>query len=302
MAFTTPPGTPTPNWIDGTGTVLGSRIRAVWLNYISGQFPNALDAIGGGYYQLAGDDIRLSSNSRAFILNFPDPSHKIELRGHVAIDVTNDANLATGQGAFAVNVSSTFAGPVSFTDPVSLSDAGTTFSTSSDVTSTFAGPVSFTDPVSLSGVGTTFSTSSDVTSTFAGPVVLNGTIAVNNTVTLNQPIQQTGADGFISPSHEDISAPAADFDIDGEKNYVFIGAQSADVVGTLTFAGGGLPRVIRVVSRAMTPGFKIDFEFVAFPGTTLARFPTTGTRAWVDFYYNGLTWEVGAHGGGTVVF
>lgn len=273
MAFTTPPNTPIGGFVDGSPGNLGSRLRAPWLNYISGQFQNALDAIGGGYYQLVGDDLRLSSNLRKIVLNFPDPSKKIELRGHVAIDTTNDANMATGQGSFAVNVSSTF-----------------------------SGSVSFTDPVSLSAVGTTFSTSGDVTSTFGGPVVLNGTIAVNNTVTLNQPIKQTGADGFISPSHEDISAPAANFDIDGEKNVYFIGAQTADVDGILTYAGGGLPRVIRVVSQAMTPGFKIDFKFVAIPGTTIARFPTTGTRAWVEFYYNGLTWEVLAHGGGTVVF
>lgn len=97
--FTTPPR----HGPTGTGfTNETTKIRAEWLNYVGGAFPNALDAIGGGYYQLVGADLRLSSNTRGFILNFPDPSYKIELRGHVLLGTSNDANYPTGQGSVVI--------------------------------------------------------------------------------------------------------------------------------------------------------------------------------------------------------
>ena len=273
--FDTPPFTPTGGFTEGSANkTLGSQLRAAWLTYVAAQFPNALDAINGGYYQLVTANIALSSDSRGFVLNFPHVSHKIELRGHVSFAVTNDANYATGQGSFVSNVASTFSGTVAI-----------------DGTATFSNVVAFNG-----NPGTTVTTSANVTSIFNGPTT------INYPVTLNQPIVQTGPDGFVSPSNESISGPSANFNVDCLKNCVLIAAQTANVKGILTYASGGLPRIVRVVSRAMSPGFKIDFEFVAFPGTTIATFPTTGSRAWVDFYYNGLTWEVCAYGGGTVVY
>lgn len=103
--FTTPPFTPIGGFTEGLANKdLGARLRAPWLTYVAAQFPNALDAIGGGYYQLAGADLRMSSDTRAFVLNFPDPSHKIELRGHTVLGPTNDANLATGQGSVTIEI------------------------------------------------------------------------------------------------------------------------------------------------------------------------------------------------------
>jgi hypothetical protein len=287
--FTTPPR----HGPSGLGFTNGNtKIRAEWLNYVGGSFANALDAIGGGYYQLGGADLELSTGTCAFKLNFPDPSHAIELRGYVTIGTTNDPSFATGQGTLTVASAATFNNTIT-------ANAAVTYSN----TVAFNGAVTFNNTITTTGniavngnPGTTATTSANVT------LVLNGPTTVNNTVTLNQPIQQTGANGFVSPSHEDIAAPAVNFNIDGAKNIVFIGAQTVDVVGTLTYTGGGLPRVIRVVSQAMSPGFKIDFNFVAIPGTTLATFPSAGSRAWVDFYYNGLTWEVAAYGGGTIVY
>jgi hypothetical protein len=63
--LTVPPFTPSgPGFVNGT-----ILIDAAWLNYISQNFPRALDAVGGGYYQGSTDALRLSGDLRKITIS-----------------------------------------------------------------------------------------------------------------------------------------------------------------------------------------------------------------------------------------
>lgn len=142
--FTQPPQTPVGGFVDGSGMVRGSRLRAAWLNYVSGQLPNALDAIAGGYYQFTGS-IRLSSDTAQVKINAPGIGQPTKLLGFTTIGVSDDANYATGTGTLTVSVPATFSAGVTMTGALTFSNtvqfngavtvnAATTFTTNGDIT------------------------------------------------------------------------------------------------------------------------------------------------------------------------
>lgn len=142
--FTQPPQTPVGGFVDGSGMVRGSRLRAAWLNYVAGQFPNALDAIIGGYYQFTGS-IRLSSDTAQIKINAPAIGQPMKLLGFTTIGVSDDANYATGTGALTVSVPATFSAGVTMTGALTFSNtvqfngavtvnAATTFTSNGDIT------------------------------------------------------------------------------------------------------------------------------------------------------------------------
>jgi hypothetical protein len=188
--FTTPTYTPVGGFIDGTGTVLGSRLRGGWLNYVSGQFPNALDAINGGYYQFVAD-IELSSDSAQIKINAPDVAQPTKLLGFTTIGLSDDVNYATGTGTLTVAI------PATFTAGVTMSGA-----------LTFSNTVQFNGAVTVNAA-TTFTSNGDVTlqsgcavtgSSGSSLTMQNGTtttvdvLNVNDTLTMasNQNIVLTG--------------------------------------------------------------------------------------------------------------
>lgn len=95
--FITPTGTPPGGFSSVT------PVPASWFNYVSNNFPRAIDGVGGGYYQLAGADLRIASNTRIVKFNQADPSFPLELRGYVTIGLTDEGDYATGVGSFSVN-------------------------------------------------------------------------------------------------------------------------------------------------------------------------------------------------------
>lgn len=92
--LTVPPFTPSgPGFVNGL-----SKVDAAWLNYVSQNFPRALDAVGGGYYQGNGDALRLSGDQRKITINQPEFSRPLELRGYTVLGLTNDANYTQNVG------------------------------------------------------------------------------------------------------------------------------------------------------------------------------------------------------------
>lgn len=132
--FTTPPSTPSGGFTEGLANKnFGATLRAGWLNYISGQFPNALDAVNGGYYQVVGADIRLSSDTRQLKINAPAVGKPIALNGFVTIGLSDDANYVTGTGELTVSIPATFSAGVTFEDALTF-DAPVTFTGNGDIT------------------------------------------------------------------------------------------------------------------------------------------------------------------------
>lgn len=133
--FTVPPNTPGgPGFVDET-----SHLRAAWLNYVSNNFPKAVDGVGGGYYQLAGANLRFASNSRIVKFNLADPSFPLELRGYVTIGLTDEADYATGVGSLTVNVPATFTAGITYSGGITYSSTVTfngavTFGSGGDIT------------------------------------------------------------------------------------------------------------------------------------------------------------------------
>jgi hypothetical protein len=92
--LTIPPFTPSgPGFVNGL-----SNIDAGWLNYISQNFPRALDAVGGGYYQASTTDLRLSGDQRKIKITAPALAYPTELRGYLVLGQSDDINYATGVG------------------------------------------------------------------------------------------------------------------------------------------------------------------------------------------------------------
>lgn len=143
--FTTPPNTPVGGFLEGLANRdIGSLLRAAWLNYVSNQLPNALDAIGGGYYQFVGD-IKLSSDTKQIKINAPVIGHPTNLLGYTTIGLSDDVNYATGTGTLTVSIPATFtagvtmSGALIFSNTVQFNgavtvNAATTFTNSGDIT------------------------------------------------------------------------------------------------------------------------------------------------------------------------
>lgn len=142
--FQTPTNTPVGGFLEGTAGGLSSKLRASWLNYVSGQFPKALDAIDGGYYQFVGD-IRLSSDTKQIKINAPAAGQPTKLLGFTAIGPSDDTNYATGTGTLTVSIPATFtagvtmSGALTFSNTVQFNgavtvNAATTFTSNGDVT------------------------------------------------------------------------------------------------------------------------------------------------------------------------
>lgn len=92
--LTVPPLTPAgPGFVNGV-----SKIDAAWLNYVSQNFPRALDAVGGGYYQGASTALQLSGDLRKITINQPSATYPLELRGFITLGQTDDGNYTTGVG------------------------------------------------------------------------------------------------------------------------------------------------------------------------------------------------------------
>jgi hypothetical protein len=186
--FTTPTGTPSPNFIDGTGTVLGSRLRAVWLNYVSGQFPNALDAINGGYYQFIAD-IELSSDTAQIKVNAPDVAQPTKLLGFTTIGLSDDSNYATGTGTLTVAIPATFtagvtiSGAMTFSNTVQFNgavtvNAATTFTSNGDITLQSGCAVTGSS-------GSSLTMASGSTTTLASANTLSGANTISGATTLS---------------------------------------------------------------------------------------------------------------------
>jgi hypothetical protein len=108
--FTLPTGTPGAGFVTAT-----TRVPANWFNYVSNNYPNAVDGVGGGYYQLTGANLRFCSNNRIVKFNQADASFPLELRGYVTIGLTDEADYATGVGTLTVSVPTTFSSTLAFT-------------------------------------------------------------------------------------------------------------------------------------------------------------------------------------------
>lgn len=150
--FTKPTNTPVAGFTEGLANKdNGSLLRAAWLNYVSNNFPSILDAVGGGYYQLAGADLRLSSDTRKFKINSAAVGQPTSLLGFVRIGVTDDANYAVGVGDLIVSSPATFSAATVFS-------AGVTYS----------GAITYSNTVQFNGVVTlnaamTCTTNGDIT-------------------------------------------------------------------------------------------------------------------------------------------
>jgi hypothetical protein len=150
--FTKPTLTPVAGFTEGLANRNnGSLLRAAWLNYVSNNYPNALDAIGGGYYQLAGSDLRISSDTRAIKINSPAVGQPTSLLGFVRIGVTDDVNYAVGVGNLIVSSAATFSAATTFS-------AGVTFTGAI----TYSNTVAFNGAVTINAA-TTFTSNGDVT-------------------------------------------------------------------------------------------------------------------------------------------
>jgi hypothetical protein len=143
--FTTPTLTPVGGFIDEV-----SKIRAGWLNYVSNNFPNALDAIGGGYYQFTAA-IRLSSDTAQVKINSPALAQPTKLLGYVTIGVSDDVNYPVGVGTLTVSSAATFSAAVTFSAGVTYTGA-----------ITYSNTVAFNGAVTVNAA-TTFTSNGDVT-------------------------------------------------------------------------------------------------------------------------------------------
>ncbi len=142
-----------------------------WFNYLSTNFTKAVDGIGGGYYQLVGADLRVSSDVRKVKFNAPAMASPIELRGFVTIGLSDDANYATGTGALTIEVPTTFTAGMTFSGPI-----------------TFNNPVTFTsggDITLQSGCVLTAQSGSSIVVNSGGSIALNGTTTLGGAITFS---------------------------------------------------------------------------------------------------------------------
>jgi hypothetical protein len=191
---------PTPGTPGGVGFDTTTFVPPLWFNYISTNLGLAVDGFGGGYYQLAGADLRFSSDTRTFKWNSPAAGFPTELRGFVKIGLSDDVNYATGTGTFACEIPATFSSTVAFA-------GGMTFSGSV----TFNNPVTFAsggDITLQSGCAVVAQSGSSITVNSGGTLTVNGTASITNgltlggTVTFTTPrtytVTPSGVAGFVS--------------------------------------------------------------------------------------------------------
>lgn len=284
-----------------------SYLRAEWLNYVGGILPNALDAVGGGYYQLTGADLRISSNTREIKINSPAIAKPTSFRGFVTIGVTDDANYPTGLGALTVEV------PAEFTDTVTFGGAMTF-----DDTVTFNGAVTFTtdgDITLESGCTVTGESGSSLTMavgsafTASGTNAIGGTTTISNTATISA---TTTVSGTISLSGRRQLRRARVVLSDAD--------QSVDVADGDRFvlpANNASPRTIELTSTSIVPFEGECLEFLWTPGgaggsgtqytferedsTVVATFvgsTTTDTGAvYAEFEFTSGVWRLGKSSG-----
>jgi hypothetical protein len=135
-----------------------------------------------------------------------------------------------------------------------------------------------------------------------GPATLDDMQAstLNGILTANQPIRPTGIDGHVVPKFQTIGAPSGPFNLDDLYDTHSIGNPTLAVDATVTYTGGGLPRLKRIYTRAKPLAFDITLYQTALVGI-LAVFPNGQSKCWIELLYNGLVWEVAGYGGGTIV-
>jgi hypothetical protein len=175
--FTTPTLTPVGGFIDEV-----SKIRAGWLNYVSNNFPNALDAIGGGYYQFTAA-IRLSSDTAQVKINAPAVADPIALLGYVTIGVSDDVNYPVGVGTLTVSSAATFSAAVTFSSTVQFNGAQTF---NAAVTFTSNGDITLQSGCAVTGQsGSSLTMQSGATTTLAGTNTLSGATTISGATTLS---------------------------------------------------------------------------------------------------------------------
>jgi hypothetical protein len=205
--FTLPTGTPGAGFVTAT-----TRVPANWFNYVSNNYPNAVDGVGGGYYQLTGANLRFCSSNRIVKFNQADASFPLELRGYVTIGLTDEADYATGVGTLTVAIPATFSAAVTFSGAMTYSstvafNGAVTFGSGGDITLSSGCAVTAASGSSItvqsgstltlnSGSTTTFNGTTTFASatTFDGAVELNAATQVDADVTLT-----TGVDVLLSP-------------------------------------------------------------------------------------------------------
>ncbi len=263
--FTTPTSTPVGGFLEGLANRdLGSLLRAAWLNYVSGAIPNALDAIGGGYYQLVGADLKLSSDTREIKINSPAVAKPVSLRGYVTIGVSDDVNYAVGVGTLTVSSAATFSAASTFSSTVALNGAVTlnaalTCTTNGDITLQSGCAVTGQSGSSLTMEnGSTLTAQAGSTTTLAGTNTLSGTTTISGTTTLSG--ATTGISGTVSLTGRRILRRA--------RVTVTDASQSINVSQGDRFevpANNAAPRVITLTSTGTVPSAGECLEFIWNP-------------------------------------
>lgn len=222
--FTIPPNTPVGGFLEGLANKdLGSRLRATWLNYVANQLPNALDAIGGGYYQFAGD-IRLSSDTHQVKINAPTVADPIELRGFVTIGLSDDANYVTGTGTLTVSIPASFFVGVTCNNTLTMNGAVTlngamTCTSNGDITLQSGCTVTGQSGSSItmaSGAsvviqgGATLNCQASSTTTLAGTNTLSGTTTIGGAVSITGRRQLHRARVTLSDANQSVNVGQGD--------------------------------------------------------------------------------------------
>lgn len=162
-------------------------------------------------------------------------------------------------------------------------------------TLTVDSPATFSTTTVHTGLAT-FNGSAD----FNDPVTFDDTVATNAVLTANQPIKPTGTNGFVAVKFQTLGDQGSNFNLAETYEMHSIGDVTSAIDATLTFTGGGLARKKRVYTRSTSLTAALTFKQTALAGT-LATFPAGGNKCWVEFLYDGTSWEVCGYGGGTLV-
>lgn len=168
MSFTKPTGTPVLGFVSAV-----TRVPATWFNYVSNNFTSIVDGVGGGYYELAGADLEISSDTKGIVINTASASFPTELRGYVLVGLSDDPGYPTGVGTFTVQSPATFSSSVTFSGAIVYNN-----------TITFNNIVTFAsgaDPVVQSGCAWTWQSGSSATFANGSTLTANGLVSINAT-------------------------------------------------------------------------------------------------------------------------
>lgn len=192
MSFTKPTGTPVLGFVSAV-----TRVPATWFNYVSNNFTSILDGVGGGYYELAGADLEISSDTKGIVINTAGASFPTELRGYVLVGLSDDPDYPLGVGTFTVQSPATFSSSVTFSGAIIYNN-----------TIAFNNVVTFgsgADPVVQNGCawtwqsgssatfasGSTLTAQSGSTLQIGGDIVATGDITVSNSIEFDTPATYT---------------------------------------------------------------------------------------------------------------